>query len=437
MPAVESSGGFAGTARERQGVFSGMNEGADRMQSDLQIPRRFTVPQRSEHLVLILSFTLLSVTGLIQKYPMNITSDYLMNLMGGIQTVRVIHRAAAILFALLGIYHALAVAHKILVRRVQMTMMPALKDIADGLNSIRHSLFLRKEPPQMPRYNFAEKLEYWALIWGGIIMVVTGFMLWNPLITTEFLPGQFIPAAKAAHGGEAVLAVLAIIVWHFYNVHLRMFNKSMFTGRLTPHQMEEEHGAEWAEYQAGKPGPKYDIRKMHRRQRIFLPLAGIAGLLGAGGIYWAATAESTAISALPAVAKNGPVYSPTQVSSPLPERRSVVAAPGIPHEIAGREKCYDCHGRTGMKPIPQNHEGRPTESCRICHTLKPVRKAAKPSEEKMVPSGPKPIPHTIEAAPYKNCALCHGAGKPKPFPENHAAFPAESCTACHKPAAPK
>jgi cytochrome b subunit of formate dehydrogenase len=414
-----------------------MNEGADRMQSDLQIPRRFTVPQRIEHVVLILSFSLLSVTGLIQKYPMNITSDYLMNLMGGIQAVRVVHRAAAILFALLGVYHVLAVAHKIFVRRVQMTMMPAVKDIADGLHSIRHSLFLSKEPPQMPRYNFAEKLEYWALIWGGIIMVVTGFMLWNPLITTEFLPGQFIPAAKAAHGGEAVLAVLAIIVWHFYNVHLRMFNKSMFTGRLTPHQMEEEHGAEWAEFRSGKPGREYDRSKMQRRQRVFLPLAGIAGLLGAGGIYWAATAENTAISTLPVETKHGPVYSPTEIASPPTASRSVVSAPGIPHEIAGRGKCYDCHGRSGVKPIPQNHEGRPRESCRICHNLKPIQKAAKPVEEKAAPSGPKPIPHTIDAAPYKNCALCHGAGKLKPYPENHAAFPAESCTACHKPAAPK
>ena len=64
-------------------------------------------------------------------------------------------------------------------------------------------------------------------------MALTGFMMWNPLATIKVLPGEFIPAAKTAHGAEAVLAVLAIIVWHMYGVHVKRFNKSMWTGKLT------------------------------------------------------------------------------------------------------------------------------------------------------------------------------------------------------------
>ncbi|MCS7039976.1 MAG: hypothetical protein NZP34_10260, partial [Caldilineales bacterium] len=75
-------------------------------------------------------------------------------------------------------------------------------------------------------------MEYWAVIWGTAVMIITGFMLWNPITTTKFLPGSWIPAAKAAHGGEALLAFLAIIVWHVYNVHIKTFNRSMFTGKL-------------------------------------------------------------------------------------------------------------------------------------------------------------------------------------------------------------
>jgi cytochrome b subunit of formate dehydrogenase len=411
----------------------------ERMQTDFQLPRRFTVPQRIEHMVLAVSFTLLSVTGLVQKYPMNSVADQLMNLMGGIQTTRVLHRAAAVIFALLGVYHVLIVAHKYFVRRVQMTMMPVAKDVADGFHWLRFSLFLRKDPPRMPRYNFAEKLEYWALIWGGIIMVVTGFMLWNPLMATMFLPGQFIPAAKAAHGGEAVLAVLSICVWHFYNVHIRMFNKSMFTGKLTQHQMQEEHSAEWSEITAGRSSLLTDPGTMRRRQIIFVPVAIMAGALGIGGIYWAATAEATAISTLPLQVYRTPIYSPEKPSEPDTStiKPTAVSAPGIPHPIAGQEKCYACHGKEGMKPMPVNHEGRPTESCQICHKLKPAPKTKKPAEEKKAIVGPKPIPHSIEAAPYKNCVNCHGMGKIKPFPENHAAFAVESCAACHKPSSSK
>lgn len=402
------------------------------MNKDLQVPRRFTIPQRIEHFVLVVSFTALGLTGLIQKFALNPVTDRIIDLLGGIRTTRIIHRSAAIVFTLLAVYHLIIIGHKFFVRRVQMTMLPGLRDVTDGLRSLRYNVFLSKNPPIMPRYNFAEKLEYWALIWGGILMMLTGFMLWNPLITTRFLPGQFIPAAKAAHGGEAILAVLAILVWHFYNVHIKMFNKSMFTGKLTRHQMEEEHGAEWGELLAGKINSGLSSHTMRRRQLVFMPIAIIAAAIGAGSVYWAATAETTAISTLPAPTSQPPIYSPETPASPASTRPAAVSAPHIPHPIEGQEQCYTCHGKSGMKPMPANHEGRPTESCRICHKLSPVPKNKESTAGKTGKGGPKPVPHPTAAEPYKNCLNCHSAGKLKPFPANHASFPAESCTACHK-----
>jgi cytochrome b subunit of formate dehydrogenase len=417
-----------------------MSEEKKAMQSDPQVPRRFTVPQRIEHLVLLISFTVLGLTGLVQKFAFSSLSERLIGVLGGIQMTRVIHRAAAIMFALLTVYHAIVLAYKFFVRRVQMTMMPVPKDVADALNSILHGLCLRKDPPPMPRYNFSEKLEYWALIWGGLIMLLTGFMLWNPLITTLFLPGQFIPAAKAAHGGEAVLAVLAIIVWHFYNVHLRMFNKSMFTGKLTRHQMEEEHSLEWNDFAAGKVNPALSSEMVRRRQLVFIPIAIIFAALGIGVVYWVATVETTAISTLPAPISQPAIYSPKALESPAPAKSALASPPQIPHPTLGLEQCYRCHGTSGMKPVPSNHEGRPIESCRICHKPgAPTKSRELGAEKEKVDkegegkaNGPKAIPHPTGAAPYKNCSNCHGAGKLKPFPENHASYPLESCAACHQ-----
>ena len=408
------------------------------MQADLQIPRRFTVPQRIEHLVLLTSFTVLGLTGLVQKYGLNSLSERLIGVLGGIQTTRVIHRTAAIVFALLTVYHAIVLAYKFFVRRVQMTMMPVPKDLADALNSILHGLCLRKDPPKMPRYNFAEKLEYWALIWGGLIMLLTGFMLWNPLITTLFLPGQFIPAAKAAHGGEAVLAVLAIIVWHFYNVHIRMFNKSMFTGKLTRHQMEEEHSLEWNDLEAGKADPAPSSETIRRRLLVFTPIAIIFAALGIGFFYWAATAETTAISTLPAPISRSEMYRPKAPESPILAKSAIVAAPHVPHPMLGLEQCYRCHGESGMKPVPSNHEGRPIESCRICHKRGAPTKSKRPAtnKEKEIANGPWAIPHPTDAAPFKNCMDCHGKSGMKPAPSNHEGWPMESCRICHKPDAP-
>ena len=406
----------------------------DTMPADLQIPRRFTVPQRIEHAILAVSFTVLGYTGLIQKFAANPLADRLIGWLGGIEPTRVIHRWAAAVFAFLTVYHAIVLAYKLIVRRVEMTMLPVLKDLTDALHLVRYNLSLTREPPQMPRYNFAEKLEYWALIWGGVIMMLTGFMLWNPLITTSFLPGQFIPAAKAAHGGEAILAVLAIIVWHFYNVHIKEFNKSMFTGKLTRHQMEQEHGSELSRLVAGETRPALARPEVRRRMMLFVPLGLAVSAAGVGTIYWVATAETTAISGLPPVPH--PKVSGPATASALPAtHRMVVSAPLIPHAVADRKQCNQCHGFSGMKPAPADHEGRPVGSCLICHRPAPKPKAEETGAAAATSGQPGPIPHAIEGDAYKDCTRCHAAGKMKPYPANHDGFAVGSCTACHKPGA--
>ena len=108
-------------------------------------------------------------------------------------------------------------------------MLPTQGDVKNALQALLYNFGLAKSRPQEGRYTYDEKVEYWAFVWGTVVMVITGFMMWNPLATTRLLPGEFIPAAKTAHGGEAMLAVLAIILWHLYNVLVRSRNKSMLT----------------------------------------------------------------------------------------------------------------------------------------------------------------------------------------------------------------
>ena len=207
---------------------------------------RFTRADRIQHAVMVVSFLVLAVTGLPQKFIFlnNRFLDSVIEALGGIETVRVIHRLAALALMVVTGYHALDVAHRVLVRRVPLFMMPRYQDVLDALQSVRFNLGLAKERPRMDRYTWEEKVEYWSLIWGTLVMIATGFMLWNPVATARFLPGEFIPAAQVVHGGEALLAILAVLVWHFYSVHLRHFNRSMFTGVMSEHEMEEEHPLE-------------------------------------------------------------------------------------------------------------------------------------------------------------------------------------------------
>ena len=281
---------------------------------DKQYPR-FRTMARIEHAILMVSFTVLAITGLPQKYALQAWAEGMINVMGGIEFVRIIHRWAAIVLVIGSIYHIFTSAYRFFVKRERMRMLPEKKDAQDVIQTIKHNLGLTDEAPRMAKFNFGEKVEYWAVVWGTAIMAITGFVLWNPIAATVLLPGQFIPAAKAAHGGEALLAVLSIVIWHMYNVHIKHFNPSMFTGKLPRHQMEEEHALELERLEAGgDPWPELSLPVRQRRQRIFFAVAAVVGILLLVGLIWAFTFEQTAIETIPRVTRE--VFVPLSTPSP-------------------------------------------------------------------------------------------------------------------------
>lgn len=207
---------------------------------------RFEPGQRLEHLVTLSSTAILALTGLPQKFHEADISRWLISAMGGIDFVRNIHHVFAILLAVGAIYHVLAVGYGILVKRSRLSMFPTLKDVTDALTMVKYFFGLSKYKPHFDRFSYGEKMEYWALAWGTLLMGLTGFIMWFPTKATQFIDGVWIPVSKMAHGWEAVLAVLSLLVWHVYHVHLKSWNTSMFTGKMSKEHMLEEHPLEYA-----------------------------------------------------------------------------------------------------------------------------------------------------------------------------------------------
>lgn len=314
---------------------------------------RFNIARRLEHILLILSFSTLAVTGLVQKYALNSVSVAIISFLGGIEIVRIIHRIAAVTFFLEGVYHFILMAYLLYVKRKEATMIPGIKDGFDAIYELLHNLGLRKEAPKMPRYNYAEKMEYLAMIWGYFLMGLTGFMLWNPILTTKLLPGEFVPAAKVAHGLEAVLAVLAIFLWHFYHVHIKHWNWSMFKGYLTRHEMVEEHGAELEKIEKGEPGPEIDPVVYKKRMKIFTPVSIVFSVIMIGLVIFLANYEETAITTVPRVyaevdvfVPRTPTPFPTQIPSPTPDMMLANTWDGG-IDYLFEQKCSLCHGESG------------------------------------------------------------------------------------------
>ncbi len=342
---------------------------------------RFNLLRRIEHFLLMLSFGTLAVTGLVQKYSQAGISEWFVALLGGIEIVRIVHRVAAVMFFLESVYHVLYAGYLLYVQGMKATMLPGIKDATDAVQFFLHNLNLSKKAPKMGRYNFMEKLEYWAVIWGLILMGGTGFMLWNPIAVAKVLPGQFIPAAKVAHGLEAVLAALAILIWHFYNVHVKSLNTSMFNGKMSRHHMEEEHGAELEEIDTDAIAKPLPAAVQRKRLRIFAPIAAVLTIFTLGFTYWFVTFEDSALAFVPPVEENAASFSP-QTPTPFPTRAPTPTPPpmlstkwdnGI--SLIFKDACSLCHsaqpglvvlnyadlmkgGPTGVAIVP----GKPEES---------------------------------------------------------------------------
>lgn len=372
---------------------------------------RFSRTDRIEHLIFITSFTVLVITGIPQKFLPAPWADFMINLMGGIETVRIIHRIAAVVMILESAFHIITTAHKMFVRRSGLPMLPGLQDVIDFLVAVRHNLGLNRKRPYYDRYSFEEKLEYWAVIWGTVVMVVTGFMLWNPISTTRFLPGSYVPAAKAAHGGEALLAFLAIIVWHLYNVHIKTFNKSIFNGKLTAEQMEHEHPKEKDRIDAGLVRPLPPKAVLKKRNRVFFPIAGVFAATCLVALYFFLTYEETAIATVPPQEAPVEVFvpaTPTPPAASAAEQSAVLErgrAEPIPHEIVGRENCLSCHGLGAIYPYSPLHDELKlgNDTCLTCHALSP-NATGLPSLE--------PVPSFfVDILPVlqRRCTACHGA----------------------------
>lgn len=274
---------------------------------------RFPIARRIEHWVMMLSFTTLGLTGIPQKFSTSNISISVIRALGGIEVLRTIHHTAAVVMMLGSVWHLLVMGYSVFVLRDKMSMLPTFQDAKDGIQALLYNIGFVKTYPQMGRYTFEEKMEYWAFVWGTAVMSITGFLMWNPITSTKYLPGEFVPAAKAAHGGEAVLAVLAIIIWHMYGVHIKRVNKAMFTGKQTEAEMLHEHPLELADIKAGIADRRPDPATLRKRQMIYYPVAAILAITMLGGIYSFVNSEQTALKTVPPVSQSVEV-----TQTPLP-----------------------------------------------------------------------------------------------------------------------
>jgi formate dehydrogenase subunit gamma len=237
---------------------------------DDEVFLRMNLTERIQHWVLILSFSLLVLTGLpLMFYELRFFRTIFSY--GRVFYIRgIVHRVAAVLLIADILWHF---GYTILTRRGRENfreLLPGLKDVRDAVALFgynvgltgwlyrkgvlrrfmdRHPFWKFERPPDYGRYNFIEKLEYLSVAWGSLVMILSGFFMWNVELSLRIFPLWVHDIFVIAHGYEAMLAFLAIIIWHMYNVHLNPevfpMSKVWLNGKITGHELKTLHALEY------------------------------------------------------------------------------------------------------------------------------------------------------------------------------------------------
>lgn len=215
---------------------------------------RFSRSMVIQHITLALSFIILVITGFALRFP-DAWWSRPMSFVGLTEGIRgVIHRVAATLMTGAAAYHVVFLMATRRGRTELYHLIPRLSDVRQAWQNIRHHLGWSPVKPDFDRYDYTEKAEYWALVWGTVVMIATGLVLWFPEVFTRMMPSWVVIVSETVHYYEAWLATLAIIVWHFFFVifHPDEFPMSLtwMDGKMTEHILREKHPA-WYRRMAG------------------------------------------------------------------------------------------------------------------------------------------------------------------------------------------
>ena len=225
--------------------------------------KRFDVHQIIQHAGLMLSFTVLVLTGLPLKFASLDISQWWIGVWGGIDVTRATHHFAAWIMLAVCLYHIGYLVYTVFIQKkpFPVKIIPTPGDAIQLFHEVSYYLGFRKAKPLVDRFNWKEKFDYWAIFWGMPVMFISGFIMMYPILATRVLPAWALPAALVAHSDEAMLALVWIVMIHIFFNHFSPssfpMNTSIFTGKVSAAKYREEHPLEYESitHAAAEEGP--------------------------------------------------------------------------------------------------------------------------------------------------------------------------------------
>ena len=200
-----------------------------------------------QHTFLMITFIILAITGFSLRYSEAWWVKLLFGWEGGFPLRGVIHRVSAVLFVITGIWHGLYLTSP-RGRQVLWDIFPRKEDFLQFFQMIKYNMDRTEKKPMFNRFGYVEKAEYWALVWGSVVMIITGFFLWFDNVAVIWFPKGFLDVMLVIHHYEAWLAVLSVAIWHMYSTvfspNVYPMNPSWLTGRMPEKMYYHERKAD-------------------------------------------------------------------------------------------------------------------------------------------------------------------------------------------------
>ncbi|MBI5508567.1 MAG: DUF4405 domain-containing protein [Deltaproteobacteria bacterium] len=199
-----------------------------------------------QHWVLLITFFGLAISGFALRFSDSWWAEGLTAIGFNEQIRRLFHRAMAALMVAASVFHFFHVLLTLRGRRLAVAMLPRLQDAVDATRNILYYLGLRREKPTFGMFDYTQKAEYLALVWGTLIMALTGFVLWVPAVATAMMPAWTVRVSEVIHFYEAILAVSAIFIWHLFFVIFKVdvypMSWTWINGRMPKDEWQHHHG---------------------------------------------------------------------------------------------------------------------------------------------------------------------------------------------------
>lgn len=216
---------------------------------------RMTPTQRVVHLVLIVAILMLLVSGLALAYHEQAWARTVIGMMGGLGGRNLVHRAGALLLVSIFVFHVAATNLSASHQRNALASVPRPGDLKAGLSGFLFRLTGRGQAPAYGHYTPMQKIQYWLIFLGCLVMGLSGAVLWSPKVALELFPKSVFDLMLVVHSSQAQWVFILLILWHLWDVHMASgnfpMNPAWITGRMRTDLFKAQHAAEWEAMQKG------------------------------------------------------------------------------------------------------------------------------------------------------------------------------------------